>query len=91
MQDAIDLVRGNIEIFLVCCLLVVFILSRLPRLVDPIFALLALASFTAFIGFLVVRLGEPDLAIVAIAVVVMVAIDFFTTVRDSAAGENGER
>ena len=91
MQDAIDLVRGNIEIFLLCCLLVVFILSRLPRLVDPIFALLALVSFTAFIGFLVVRLGEIDLTIVAAAVVIMVAIDFFTTVRDGAAGDNGEK
>lgn len=91
MQDAIDLVRGNIEIFLVACLLVVFILSRLPRLVDPIFALLALATFTAFIGVLVVRLGELDLTIVAIAVVVMVAIDFFSTVREGAEGGKGEK
>ncbi len=91
MQDAIDLVRGNIEIFLVCCLLVVFVLSRLPRLVDPVFALLAIALFTAFVGFMVMRLGELDLTIVAVAVIIMVVIDFYTTVRDGAANGNGEQ
>ena len=66
-------------------------MSRLPRLVDPVFALLAVALFTAFVGFMVVRLGEIDLTIVAIAVIIMVVIDFFTTVRDDMANGNREK
>ena len=91
MQEAIDLVRGNIEIFLIACLLLVFVLSRLPRLVDPVFALLAIALFTAFVGFMVMRLGEIDLTIVAVAVIIMVVIDFYTTVRDGMTNGNGEK
>lgn len=90
MQDIIDLVRGNIEIFLIACLLVVFAMSRLRRLADPLFAVLALALFVAFVGFMVVRLGEIDLTIVAVVVVAMVVVDFVSTVREgSANGDNG--
>ncbi len=90
MQSIIDVVRGNIEIFLIACLVVIFVLSRLRRLVEPIFALIALAMFVAFMGFIVVRLGEIDLTIVAVIVVAMVVVDFYSSIRQSMSdgGEN---
>ena len=82
MQEVIDLVRGNIAIFLVVCLLVVFAMSRVRKLVDPLFALIALALFLAFIGFMVFRLGEVDLTLVAVGVAIMVVVDFVSTIRE---------
>lgn len=89
MQEVLDLVRGNIVIFLIACLLLVFAMSRVRRLVDPLFALIALALFLAFIGFMVVRLGEIDLTIVAVGVAIMVVVDFVSTIREGSSNGDG--
>lgn len=55
---------------------------------DKILALLSLLLLAGFVGIVVVYVAEPDLAIIAIAVLLMAAYDFWDSLRKGGGGSS---
>ncbi len=81
MQSILATIGDNLEIFLASLVVVVFLISRLKKLDEVIYAALALAGFITFIGYVVVTVPAVDLTIVTIVVSLMIAVDFVLGVR----------
>lgn len=81
MQAIMQLINEHLTIFVIVLFAFVFLLSRARRLVDPVLAIVGYAMLTAFLGFMIVRLGDIDLIIVVAATLVLTAADFIQTLR----------
>jgi len=81
MEAIMHLINENLLVFIIGLFATVFILSRLPRLVDPIVALIAFVMFAAFISVIVLKLGSVDLGIIVVGTLVLAAFDFVQTLR----------
>jgi len=50
-------------------------------MLDKVLALISIACFAGFIGFLIYFVPEPDLVIICVGVVAMAIFDFFLLTR----------
>lgn len=55
---------------------------------DKILALLSLSLLIAFVGIVVVYVGELDLTIIAVVVLLMVVYDFWDSLRKGGGGSS---
>lgn len=83
MQAIMLLINENLTIFIIGLFVVMFILSRLSRLIDPILALIGLAMFIAFTGYMLLQVFNIDLAIVIVGTLILIAVDFVQTLREN--------
>jgi hypothetical protein len=90
MQTIIAAIGDNLVLFLAATVVAVFLISRLRKWDEAIYAALAFASFAAFLFYIVVTVPSLDLTIVAVAVAIMIAVDFFMGVRESLKENEGQ-
>jgi len=86
MEAIMHLINEHLVFFIIGLFATVFILSRLPRLVDPIMAAIAFVMFVAFISIIILKLGSIDLGIIVLATLILAGFDFVQTLRDAGPG-----